>query len=50
MPADINLAQLEKLLERNKLIFLEKKNEKGEVSEVYCARPKDILGFIQKMF
>ena len=50
MSADINLAQLEKLLERNKLIFLEKKNSQGQVSEVYCARPKDILNFIQKNF
>ncbi len=50
MNADINLAQLERLLERNKLVFLMKKNEKGMVSEVYCARPKDILNFVQKNY
>jgi cystathionine beta-synthase len=47
---DINLAQLERLLERNKLIFIEKKNEHGEIVEVYCARPKDIVSYIQKNF
>lgn len=50
MNADINLAQLERLLERNKLVFIEKRNEKGIISEVYCARTKDILNFMQKNF
>ena len=50
MNKDINLAQLAKLLERNKIIFIEKKDDIKKTMVICCATPKDILKFMQEKF
>lgn len=42
----INLAHLERLLERNKIVFLEKRNEKGDLIGIFKATTKDLMGHL----
>lgn len=44
----ISLAQLERLLERNKIVFLEKHDKDGKLIDISVARSKDVLRILLK--
>ena len=46
--SQISLAQLERLLERNKIVFLEKHDKEGKLADILVARSKDVLRLLLK--
>lgn len=46
VPHTLDLAQLERLLERNSVVFIEKRAN-GNLEHVYAASPKDMIRLIK---